>query len=68
MDINGEVMRSARKKKRLSIKKLAAQLNMSYAQVSHIQNGKSGTSKKHAKEMAKILGVTFKALTRAYVQ
>ncbi len=51
----GKVIRDLRKKKGMSLRKLADKISVSFVNISHIENGRVETSEKVIKELAKAL-------------
>ena len=51
----GLLIRKLRKENGLSLRKLAKQVDVSYVQIAHIENGKFSTSKKVLEQLAKAL-------------
>ena len=51
----GELIRSLRKEKGVSLRDLAKKVNVSFVNISHIENGKVETSKKTLKQIAEAL-------------
>jgi transcriptional regulator with XRE-family HTH domain len=51
----GQLIRKLRKQKGLSLRNLAEQVDVSYVQIAHIENGKFSTSKRIFEQLAKAL-------------
>ena len=51
----GKLIRKLRKKKGLSLRKLAEKVDISYVNIAHIENGRSGASRKVIQKLAKAL-------------
>ena len=51
----GQLIRKLRKQKGLSLRNLAEQVDVSYVQIAHIENGRVSTSKKVLGQLAKAL-------------